>query len=178
VARICSASESRREGGISVANFGYSDLWTSTQVGVISFSWPLRQRSMTMHDDEFLRTFLRGWPAEERFGHYEHLRIAWLVIDRHGPELAAAIVGERLRAMAIAQGKAPLYNETMTRFWIRLIAHVRDAMGPFLGIDEAIARAPFLTDKNLPLRHWSRTAMFGPAARVEWIEPDLVPLPF
>jgi len=131
-----------------------------------------------MHDDEFLRTFLRGWPAEERFGHYEHLRIAWLVIDRHGPELAAAIVGERLRAMAIAQGKAPLYNETMTRFWIRLIAHVRDAMGPFRGIDDAIARAPFLTDKNLPLRHWSRTAMFGPAARVEWIEPDLVPLPF
>ena len=128
-----------------------------------------------MHDDEFLRTFLRGWPAGERFGHYEHLRTAWLVIERHGPELAAEIVGERLRAMAVAQGKAPLYNETLTRFWIRLIAHVGEATGAGT-IDEAIERAPILLDENIPLRHWSRTAMFGPDARVRWIEPDLAPL--
>jgi len=81
-----------------------------------------------MTDQEFLRVFLRGWPPGDRFGHYEHLRIAWLVIERHGPEMAAEIVGDRLRQMAIAQGTAPLYNETLTRFWIRFIAHVRDAM--------------------------------------------------
>lgn len=128
-----------------------------------------------MDDTEFLRTFLRGWPADVRFGHLEHLRIAWLVIDRHGPELAAELVGERLRAMAVAQGKAPLYNETMTRFWIRLIAHVREATGVDT-IDEAVERVPMLLDKNVPLRHWSRTAMFGPEARVSWVEPDLLPL--
>ena len=131
-----------------------------------------------MNDDDFLRAFLRGWPTEERFGHYEHLRLAWLVIDRHGPEPAAEIVGDGLRRMAAAQGKAVLYNETMTRFWIRLIAHVRDAKQPLSSIDYAIERAPFLTDKNLPLRHWSRTAMFGPEGRARWVEPDLAPLPF
>ncbi len=131
-----------------------------------------------MTDDEFLRTFLDGWPAEERFGHYEHLRIAWLVIDRHGPELAADIVGARLHAMAVAPGKAPLYNETVTRFWIRLIAHVREACAPLAGIDDAIGHAPLLTDKNVVLKHWSRTALFGPVARAEWVEPDLMPLPF
>lgn len=106
-----------------------------------------------MDDDTFLRTFMRGWPVEERFGHYEHLRAAWLVIERHDPELAAEIVGDRLRHMAVAQRKAPLYNETMTRFWIRLIAHV-------------------------PLKHWTRTAMFGPEGRAGWVEPDQAPLPF
>ena len=131
-----------------------------------------------MTDDDFLRAFLRGWPTEERFGHYEHLRLAWLVIDRHGPDPAAAIVRDGLRRMAAAQGKAVLYNETMTRFWIRLIAHVRDAKQPLSSIDDAIDRAPFLTDKNLPLRHWSRTAMFGPEGRARWVEPDLAPLPF
>ena len=131
-----------------------------------------------MNDDDFLRAFLRGWPTEERFGHYEHLRLAWLVIDRHGPEPAAEIVGDGLRRMAAAQGKAVLYNETMTRFWIRLIAHVRDAKQPLSSIDDAIERAPFLTDKNLPLRHWSRTAMFGPEGRARLVEPDLAPLPF
>jgi len=130
-----------------------------------------------MDDTEFLRTFLAGWPAGERFGHREHLRIAWLVIDRHGAELAAEIVGQRLMGMAIAAGVAPLYNETMTRFWIRLLAHVREATG-VESIDEAIARVPMLLDRNLAQRHWSRTVMFGPAARAAWVEPDLVPLPF
>ena len=130
-----------------------------------------------MDDTEFLRTFIAGWPAGERFGHREHLRIAWLVIDRHGAEPAAEIVGQRLKGMAIAAGVAPLYNETMTRFWIRLLAHVREATGVG-SIDEAIARVPMLLDKNLAQRHWSRTVMFGPTARAAWVEPDLVPLPF
>jgi len=34
-----------------------------------------------MDDTEFLRAFLRGWPAEEKFHHYDHLRIAWIVIE-------------------------------------------------------------------------------------------------
>jgi len=33
-----------------------------------------------------------------------------------------------------------------------------------------------LLDKGLPMRHWSRAAMFGPEARVRWVDPDLVPL--
>jgi hypothetical protein len=33
-------------------------------------------------------------------------------------------------------------------------------------------------DARLPLRHWSRDALFGAAARAAWREPDLVPLPF
>lgn len=130
-----------------------------------------------MDDAEFLRAFLGGWPATERFGHYNHLRIAWLVIERHGPEPAAEIVGPKLKAMAVAQGVAPLYNETMTRFWIRLLAHVRETTG-VESVDEAIARVPMLLDKNLAQRHWSRTVMFGPQARAAWVEPDLVPLPF
>jgi hypothetical protein len=131
-----------------------------------------------MTDDEFLRAFFGGWPSDERFGHYQHLRLAWLVIDRHGPETAEEIVGDGIRRLAAAQGKAALYNDTMTRFWVRLIAHVREAKGPLSGIDEAIASAPFLQDKNLAQRHWSRTAMFGPEGRSGWVEPDLSPLPF
>jgi len=131
-----------------------------------------------MDDDEFLRVFFQGWPPDQRFGHHEHLRLAWLVIDRHGPELAAEIVGDGIRGMAVAQGKAALYNETMTRFWVRLITHVRDAKGPLNGVDDAIEHAPFLMDKSLPQRHWSRTLMFGPEGRTGWVEPDLLPLPF
>ena len=131
-----------------------------------------------MDDNDFLRAFFGGWRREERFGHYEHLRLAWLVVERHGPEPAADIVGEGIRRMASAQGKAALYNDTITRFWIRLLAHVRDARAPLGNVDEAIAAVPMLADKNIVLRHWSRTALFGPDARARWVEPDLRPLPF
>ena len=131
-----------------------------------------------MDDNDFLRAFFAGWPHEERFGHREHLRLAWLVIDRHGPELAAEIVGEGIRRMAAAQGKAALYNETITRFWVRLLAHVREAKSVGGSVDDAIDAAPILADKDIVLRHWSRTALFGPEARVRWVEPDLRPLPF
>ena len=130
-----------------------------------------------MDDTEFLRAFLAGWPADQHFGHRDHLRIAWLVIEQHGHEPASEIVGERLQAMASARGMAALYNETMTRFWIRLIAHVREATGAST-IQEAIGRVPMLLDKNLAQRHWSRTAMFGPEGRSTCVEPDLKPLPF
>lgn len=130
-----------------------------------------------MDDGEFLRAFLAGWPAERPFHHYDHLRVAWLVVDRHGAEAACELVGEKLKAMAIARGVAPLYNETMTRFWIHLIAHVREATAA-ASVDDAIARVPMLLDKNLAQRHWSRTSIFGPEARVVWVEPDLLPLPF
>lgn len=130
-----------------------------------------------MDDNDFLRVFFGGWPKDAKFGHYEHLRLAWLVIDRHGPELAAEIVGDGIREMATAQGKAALYNETITRFWVRLIAHVREVKSPLAGIDDAIAAVPTLADKNIVLRHWSRTALFGPDARVRWVEPDLMPVP-
>ena len=124
-----------------------------------------------MTDDEFLRSFLRGWPVDVPFHHYDHLRLAWLVIERHGAELACEIVGDRLRHMAT------LYNETMTRFWIRLLAHVRDT-ARVATIEEAIREQPMLLDKHLAQKHWSRTLMFGPEARVNWVEPDLRPLPF
>ena len=45
-----------------------------------------------MTDDEFVRAFLQGWPSDVHFGHREHLRLAWLVIERHGPEMAVEIV--------------------------------------------------------------------------------------
>ena len=131
-----------------------------------------------MDDSEFLRAFFDGWPAEQRFGHYEHLRLAWLVIERHGAEVAADIVGDGIRRMATAHGKAALYNETITRFWVSLLAHVRQAADPHASVDDAIRAVPMLADKDIVLRHWSRTALYGPEARMTWVEPDLVPLPF
>jgi hypothetical protein len=66
----------------------------------------------------------------------------------------------------------------MTRFWVRLVAHAVSHRPEIADFDELLAACPLLLDKNTPLRHWSREAMFAPDARAEWRDPDLVALPF
>jgi hypothetical protein len=66
----------------------------------------------------------------------------------------------------------------MTRFWVRLVAHAVSDRPEIEDFDDFLATYQLLLDKNTPLHHWSRDAMFGPDARAEWREPDLVGLPF
>jgi hypothetical protein len=66
----------------------------------------------------------------------------------------------------------------MTRFWVRLVGHAVSDRPNIVDFDEFLAAYPLLLDKNAPLRHWSREAMFGTEARAAWQDPDLVELPF
>jgi hypothetical protein len=66
----------------------------------------------------------------------------------------------------------------MTRFWVRLVAHAVSDRPEIASFEEFLAAYPLLLNKNTPLRHWSRDAMFGTDARMGWREPDVVALPF
>jgi hypothetical protein len=109
--------------------------------------------------------------------HRDHLRLAWNAVREHGSE-AEEFVVEHIKAYAAAHGQSERYHDTMTRFWMRLVAHAM-AVRPEIDDLEAFLQAfPMLLDKELFIRHWSRTAMFTPKARSGWSDPDLVPLPF
>jgi len=131
-----------------------------------------------MTDDEFLRAFFSLSLPSGEFHHRDHLRLTWLVVRRHGAVDAFRRVSDGIRRFAEAHGQGDRYHETLTTFWVRLIAH---AAGDGTEIDEfeVFVRAyPLLLDRHLPLRHWSREVLYGAAARAAWLEPDLVPLPF
>jgi hypothetical protein len=49
-------------------------------------------------DAAFLEAFDSGHPEGGVFGHREHLRLAWILIGRHGLEAATAEIERRLRA--------------------------------------------------------------------------------
>lgn len=130
-------------------------------------------------DDEFLRAFFSGTLPNAGFHHRDHLRLAWLVVKRDGAEAGEQTVVNGIRHFAAAHGHAERYHDTLTRFWVRLIAHVARASAPAdEGFDALLAAHPGLLDVHLPLRHWSRDVLFDPAARAAWCPPDLVPLPF
>jgi hypothetical protein len=129
-------------------------------------------------DDEFLHAFFGLTLANSEFRHRDHLRLAWLAVRRHGAGAAEDVVIGGIRRFAQHHRHGPAYHDTMTRFWVRLVAHAVSDRPEIEDFDAFLAAYPLLLDKNTPLRHWSRDAMFGAEAREEWREPDLVALPF
>jgi hypothetical protein len=126
-----------------------------------------------MTDTEFLNAFESGTLAP--FHHRDHLRMAWLYLQRDG-EVAEASVLAGLRHFAGVKGASGLFHETLTRFWLRLVRHVAET-GRAATFDEMFAIFPRPTDKSLPERHYSREILWSMAARQAWAEPDLRPMP-
>jgi hypothetical protein len=131
-----------------------------------------------LSDDEFLRAFFTAELANSDFHHRDHLRLAWLSVRRYGPVEAEARIAEGIQHFAAVHGHAARYHDTMTRFWVRLVAHAVANRAEIDEFDTFLAAYPMLLDPGLPFRHWRRETMFTPESRAEWSEPDLVPLPF
>ena len=108
--------------------------------------------------------------------HRDHLRLAWNAVREHGSGAEEAVV-RHIQAYAAAHGQADRYHDTMTRFWMRLVAHAMAARPEIEDFESFLAAFPLLLDKELFLRHWSGPAMFAPEARAGWRDPDLRPLP-
>ncbi len=131
-----------------------------------------------LSDDDFLRAFFSAELSNSSFHHGDHLRLAWLMVQRHGLVDAEVRVTAGIQNFAAANGHAARYHDTMTRFWVRLVAHAIASRPELQDFDAFLAAYPILLDPTLPFRHWRREAMFTPEARAEWREPDLLPLPF
>lgn len=112
--------------------------------------------------------------GEGRFGHEQHLRFGWaLLSEAQNCAEAEHVAAISIRHAAELSGSPDKYHYTVTMFWIRVLDHVRDQGATDL--DDAVARFPMLEDPRLPDRHWSN--INDPAAKREWIEPDLAPMP-
>lgn len=120
--------------------------------------------------DYFGRRLLHRY---EQFGHREHLHMTWSYLRRGEPDRVFPF----LQHVADGHGGADKPNVTMTRFWVELTAHAIGHSGA-AEFDDLLERVPQLLDKGLPFRHWSRERIFAPDPRVDWVEPDLAPLPF
>src|SRR5689334_5720928 len=81
-----------------------------------------------MRDDEFIAQFEAGTLPESSFHHADHVRLAWLYLQRFGILEALTRFAEGLKRLAARYGKANRYHETIT--W-----------GYFFLINERLARA-------------------------------------
>lgn len=126
------------------------------------------------------RLLARTLPKEQ-WTHAAHLTATLRLVRTRDAGLERDLPGI-IRAYNVAVGGVnddkSGYHETITQAYLAAIRAFEAALPP--GLDDAQAAARLLAtplgDKDWPLTHWSREALFTPAARLGWVEPDLKPL--
>ncbi|MEP6733120.1 MAG: hypothetical protein ABJE10_20930 [bacterium] len=131
-------------------------------------------------DEEFLVAFEGLALASDRFRHYDHLRLAWIMLRASDDDIdvaTARMVGA-LRTFALHHaGSLAKYHDTVTRSYMHLVeAHRRRT--PAIGDFQTFALAhPELFDRKLLFEYFSESVIASAAARTQWIDPDRRALP-
>src|SRR5207253_10478976 len=80
----------------------------------------IQRSTVAPEDDAFAAAFFAGRIANQNFHHRDHLRLAWVQIQRLGLVRASELVTRRIQEFATRHGSADRYNDTMTSFWLPL----------------------------------------------------------
>lgn len=115
--------------------------------------------------------------TNEMFRHREHIRLAWIYSCRFPEEQALALMVQGIQAFAKHHGAKSKYHHTITVAWMRLVRHaVRE--GPQApDFDTFAADHPHLFHPRLLGYYYSKARLQSDAARYDWLDPDLRPLP-
>jgi hypothetical protein len=117
-------------------------------------------------------------PADGRFGHRQHIQLAYVAVRRHGTTEAVSRISGWIRHIAAYEQAPQKYNATMTKAWTRLVGHHVEADPSARDFTDFAARNPALLDKRLLARHYRSSTLASTAARAGWVEPDLAPFPW
>jgi hypothetical protein len=129
-------------------------------------------------DREFRQAFETGAYAPADFSHRAHVRLAYVYLV--GAELEPALERYRaaLQSFLSHHGiPATKYHETLTRAWILAVHHFMHRSPEAVSAEDFIARNPLLLDGKIMLTHYSADLLFSDAARAQFAEPDLDPIP-
>jgi hypothetical protein len=133
---------------------------------------PLVLASAHLSDENFLEAFHSCRLLNSEFHHADHLRLAWLHLQREPLEAALDSVRAGIQKFAAHHGAAQLYHETITTAWVRLLAtHHEKSFAEFLRENDARLSGGLLH------RFWTPEVLAGQEARERWVAPDRCELP-
>ncbi|HUL34332.1 MAG TPA: hypothetical protein VL128_10650 [Candidatus Eisenbacteria bacterium] len=129
-----------------------------------------------LDDEEFLRAFEECKLAHGTFHHADHIRLAWIYVNRLGAEAAQQRLLTGIQKMAVHAGAPKKFLHTTTVAWARLVAAASGDRPADESFSAWIQRHPELLNRDLLGKHYSRGRLETEAARSGWVEPDLAPL--
>lgn len=134
------------------------------------------QNHFDLSDAEFAHQFASCTLDATLFSHEAHLRLAWLLIDAHGIETAIDKIQEQLQSFVEHVGARDKYNKTLTIAATKAVYHfmLKSRSGSFR---DFIMEFPQLKSnfRGLMEAHYAIDIFTLPQARVEFLEPDLLP---
>jgi hypothetical protein len=131
-----------------------------------------------MSDDAVLHAFEACQLDPGKFHHDDHIRLAWLCVQRYGAYEAETKLLDGLRRFAQKANVPQKFMHTTTIAWTRLVAAAQISNPATNNFSEWIQSHPELLDRNLLARYYSPGRLETPEARSGWIEPDVAPLGF
>jgi hypothetical protein len=117
-------------------------------------------------------------PPDGRFGHRQHVHLAFLTVRAFGVQAAVATISSWIRHLAEYNRAPQKYNATMTQAWTQVVGHHVEADPTVADFGEFADRHPVLLDKRLLQSHYRSSTLASTAARRGWVEPDLAPFPW
>jgi hypothetical protein len=132
--------------------------------------------------ETFLRSFEEGTLAKSEWTHGAHVAAAASYLFDSNFERVLPLMRARIRAFNVAVGGANTatsgYHETLTRFWLLIVADSLRQHPPTSRLDAARhAVQVFGEARALHTLYYSGDVVKDSAARREWRPPDLLPLP-
>lgn len=107
--------------------------------------------------------------------HNAHLVVCWVALSRRSPtetiDLLRGSICRYNQATGVENTPTNGYHETLTRYYVSAVQSVGATSF------DAVAAAP-QCDVLAPRRHWTSERLFSIQARAEWVEPDLLKLPW
>lgn len=129
--------------------------------------------SAPVDDDAFMEAFAAGTLGDGAFRHRDHVRMAWLYLERWPLAEAAGRFIADLQRFAGARGAPNLYHATITWAYL-LIVHERRAASPAATWDAFAAAHPDLLGWKPSIldRYYRSETLWSDRARRVFVMPD------
>jgi len=123
--------------------------------------------------DDLLGRFEAATIDPEAFDHRTHIEVAWRYLGALPALAAAERMAAGLRRLTASLGQPARYHETVTAFFVLLIAE-RRRKRPADSFEAFCRQNPDLLDdaRELLLRHYSRSRLDSELARSQFLLPD------
>ena len=111
-----------------------------------------------------------------RFRHREHMRVALHYLSHETEAGATMRMRDGLKRLLAQQG-VDGYHETLTVFWMKLLAARLARTNPARPLDARIDDVIAWCAVERPLaRYYTAEVLASPEAKQRWVKPDLMPL--
>jgi hypothetical protein len=137
------------------------------------------QTNETLPDDAFVEAFETLSLDPKNFNHRGHLRLAWCYLTWLPLGEAAQRCADSIRRFATHHGQPEKFHVTLTLAFMHIVKDRMRGAPAGEDFDAFCARNPELLQdaRGLIGRYYSAKKLDDPAARMAFIEPDLMRLP-